>query len=106
MEGSHQSVGRGRRKWKIAACRRESKGAWNPLKGAKRSGVGLGVHGAMASSRRVYKKHRSGEAQLNWRIDAPDALLASSPTKINLAYANLGRTGTIIESGSRETEHA
>ena len=90
MKGSHQSVGRGRRKWKIAACRRESKGAWNPPKGAKRSGVGLGVHGAMASSRRVYKKHRSGEAQLKWRIDEPDALLASSPTKIKFSVRESG----------------
>ena len=64
VAGVHQSVGRGGGEWKIAACRRESKGAWNPPKGAKRSGVGLGVHGAMASFRLEYRDHRSGEAQL------------------------------------------
>ena len=82
VEGSHQSVGRGRREWKIAACRRESKGEWDSPKRAKRIGVGLGAHGAMASFRREYTKRRSGEAQLKRRIDEPDALLASSLTKI------------------------
>ena len=51
MEGSHQRYGRGPREWKMALSRRESKDEMGTPGKAKRIGIGLGAHGAMASFR-------------------------------------------------------